>query len=264
MDDNYESNCKDDFKDNHKINANLKILSYNIWFDEHKRTERLFSLFENIKIENPDVVCLQEVLNFQYDTIKDRLNYDYCFPDKLNGTYGCVILSKYPIIKSKIIGLPSRMGRCITLVNININKTMIAIANVHFESEFGEINPTKIEQFRYVSTILNKLYNDYNNVILCSDTNVMQQEEKSFTNIFNKMTDAWMAKGKNPQTEFTYDYFTNLNLQQRNIRLKRRIDKILFRTKNILTLTDFNLIKGSNKTTQPSDHHGISAIFKIS
>ncbi len=77
------------------------------------------------------------------------------------------------------------------------------------------------------------------------------------------MTDAWTQNGKLPDKEFTYDYFTNYNLQTRSIKLKRRIDKILFRTKGSLNLIDFNLIKGCKQFIQPSDHHGISCTFAM-
>ena len=40
----------------------IKVLSYNIWFDEADQKERLNSLIETIKHNDPDVVCLQEVV----------------------------------------------------------------------------------------------------------------------------------------------------------------------------------------------------------
>lgn len=247
----------------------FKILSYNIWFDEYERTERLFSLFENIKYENPDVVCFQEVLNFQYDTIKDRLNYEYCFPESFTDGYSCVILSKIPITKTKILKLPSRMARSLELALIKVQNIEIVVANIHFESEFknglskSEINTNKISQYKYVSTILKKVLRNHKNIILCSDTNVMVHEEDTFDRLFNFAYDAWVMSGKSKKKEFTYDFQTNQNLKSRNIRIQRRIDKILFRSNDQIKLSDFNLVRGIFGKIQPSDHHGISAVFDI-
>lgn len=248
---------------NKLTNGQFKVLSYNICFDEYQRTERLFSLVDTINRESADVVCLQEVLDFQYDTIRDRLNYDYSYPENLDTRYGCVILSKYPIVKSKTINLPTKMGRSLLLAQIEINDIPVVIANTHFESEFREINDLKLEQFEHVSTILDKLYNDYKNIILCSDTNVTDYDKNNFDSAFGHMSDSWIINGSNKQKEFTYDFTNNSILQARNIKLRCRIDRILFRCDNNVTLNDFNLIKEENNKYQPSDHHGISSLFNL-
>lgn len=240
----------------------LKILSYNIWFDEYQRTERLFSLFDNIKYYDPDVVCLQEVLNFQYDTIKNRTGYDYCFPESLDEGYGCVILSKYPIIKSKNIKMPGKMGRYLVISLIEYKNKKIIIGNTHFESEFSHLNSTKLLQYKYVSTIINKISLQYDDIIFCSDTNVLHNEEQIFNEKFKHMDDSWVESGKDKNNQYTYDYFTNVNLQTRNIKLQCRIDRILYRTNNIV-LKNFKLIRGIFGIIQPSDHHGILTTFEL-
>lgn len=239
----------------------MKILSYNIWFDNFNRTERLFSLFEVIEKNDPDIVCLQEVLDFQYDTIKNRLNYEYSYPDKLTSKYGCVILSKHPMTRSVTINLPSEMGRNLTVVKVNIDETTFVVANVHFESEFNNKNTTKKEQFKHVSTILNKIYYDHSNVILCSDTNVTEFDEKYFLQCFNTFKDAWIENGSDANKKFTYDYDTNTNLQLRKIELKCRIDRILFRLNDLTHCSNFDLLSSTGLTVEPSDHHGIMTTF---
>lgn len=245
-----------------KKQFNLKVMSYNIWFEDFNRTERLFSLFEVIEKANPDIVCLQEVLDFQYETIKNRLNYSYSYPEKISGRYGCVILSKWPIVKATIINLPTLMGRNLTLVKIVASETLFTVANVHFESEFNGTNLTKKEQFKYVGAILNKLYYDNNNVILCSDTNVTEFDEAVFSKEFNGFFDAWKSNGSDFNKQYTYDYDTNTNLQSRKIELKCRIDRILFKFKNQVSLCNFDLITGIGQSIEPSDHHGIVAMFE--
>lgn len=264
-----------------KLINNIKIMSYNIWFDNYCRIKRLFSLFNVIEKTNPDIVCLQEVLDFQYDTIKNRLNYKYSYPDKLSDKYGCVILSKYPIEKSVIINLPSNMKRNLTTIKIIIEGISFVIANVHFESEFNNYNTKKLEQFKYVSAILNKMYFDHSNVILCSDTNVTDVDEEYFLKCFDTFKDAWQENGSDVSKKFTYDYESNSNLQLRKIELKCRIDRILFKINNSINsinsinLTNFQLLTNSDNYSdnysdnnsdndsyiEPSDHHGIIATF---
>jgi endonuclease/exonuclease/phosphatase family metal-dependent hydrolase len=239
----------------------LKIMSYNIWFDNFHRTERLFSLFDVIYKTDPDVICLQEVLDFQYDTIKNRLNYQYYYPEKLNLKYGCVILSKYPIKQSVTISLPSAMKRNLSLVKINIDEISFVIANVHFESEFNTYNNTKKEQFKHVGAILNKMYYDHSNVILCSDTNTTEFDELYLSQCFNKFKDAWIENGSDMNKKFTYDYDTNTNLQLRKIELKCRIDRILFKLNNTISCFNFDLLTNIGSSIEPSDHHGIMTTF---
>jgi len=180
---------------------NLSVMSYNIWFSEYERNERLKSLIHIINKENPDVLCLQEVLPGEYEKLKSKLNYNYYFPDSIDeGKYGCVIFSKYGIMKSKIIKIPSKMDRnlLISLLSVNFKCDdieqfeKIVIANTHFESEFSvTVNLMKKEQYKYVSVILNKLFKDYGNVILCYDTNVTKLENDFFNKVFSNMNDTW-------------------------------------------------------------------------
>ena len=67
----------------------------------------------------------------------------------------------------------------------------ITIATSHFESLFDPIhaNTDKIEQYIYANNILNKLYDEGNPVILCSDTNLLQITRR---NIFSRIIDGKM------------------------------------------------------------------------
>ena len=252
---------------------NLSVMSYNIWFSEYERNERLKSLIYIVNKENPDVLCLQEVLSNEYEKLKLKLNYDYYFPNSIEeGTYGCVIFSKYNIVKSKIIKLPSKMDRNLLISQININFKCgdvdefekMVITNTHFESEFSTTsNPTKEQQYKFVSAILNKLFKDYGNVILCSDTNVTKIENEFFNKVFIGMGDAWIDTGSDQNNEYTYDNVTNKNLKFRNIVLRSRIDKILYKNKGSTKPINFKLITGIENMIQPSDHHGILSTFEI-
>ena len=229
---------------------NIKILSYNIWFDETDIYDRLGRLIELIEENNYDVICLQEVLSDKYDFLKMRLNYQYYYPEEIKKRYDCVIISKYELINNKTFKLNTNMGRSLMLSDIKINDSILTISNCHFESEFNMINYIKNKQYDEVSNILLKIENP---LIFCSDTNATTND--NFEKYFEKLEDAWIKNGKSEENKYTYDYLTNNYLVKRNITIQERTDRILF---NNMKLICFNLLKKNI-----SDHHGISCEFYL-
>jgi tyrosyl-DNA phosphodiesterase 2 len=249
------------------LNNNFKVISYNIWFDNFKLDQRLYSLIENIKAHMPDIVCMQEVLPNKYDMLKTELfqMLPYSYPSSISTRYGCAIFSKHPFTASKTIMLPSNMSRHVIITRVDVNNLPIVIVNTHFESIFEQHNQLKLDQFKIVSKIMEDIQANGRNVILCSDTNVVDNENFHFNNTFGKFTDSWIHNGENFNDEFTYDHKTNTNLQQRSIKISSRLDRILF-SKNIqlqLKPNGFSLITGLIGHIQPSDHHGVCATFEI-
>jgi tyrosyl-DNA phosphodiesterase 2 len=255
----------------------LTVLSYNIWFDEAMSLERTVSLLSAINRINPDVICLQEVKPDIYDILITLLSdYRYHYPKKINKEYGCVTFSKYQISKCTDYKFPnSKMGRSLIITKIeypyhkitndgiSVETMSIIIANSHFESLFRRKsdNTEKLEQYKMTKDILNKLHETTNNVILCSDTNVMVHEENVLDECFDGWQDAWKLKGSN-LNKYTYDSETNIYL---NIRLKKfacrsRIDRIIYRTSDCV-LEEFHMICGNKDGVEPSDHYGVYSKF---
>ena len=125
------------FSDNsvYATDDKISILSYNV---------RLFNLYkwiDNSEIENDinkflvekdaDIICLQEYRNNVLIMPNHPYKYEYLRGDNIN--YGQVIYSKFPIINSERIDLGSRSNSAI-YVDIEINKKIIRIYNVHLES----------------------------------------------------------------------------------------------------------------------------------
>lgn len=257
----------------------LTVVSYNIWFSDIMAIERVHSLIYMINKINADVICLQEVKpNIYKQLIKLLSFYPFHFPNKLEKSYGCVIFSKYKIIKCLDKEYSnSKMGRSLLVTQINypynegmsdehgfINPIKIVIANTHYESLFkNEENATKLEQFTISRKILNKLFDEYNNVILFSDTNSMETEDNKFNAEFNGWYDSWTLKGTD-DNKYTYDTEKNVYLKERNYKksYKSRIDRILFKSYN-LSLTKFDNIKACDDYIEPSDHFGIYSEFNV-
>lgn len=230
----------------------IKIISYNIWFDNENKQKRLSSLYNVIDDNDPDVICLQEVTEVVFKLLISKLNNYYYYPKILTSSYGCVTFSKNPIQKTKIIILPSNMNRSLILTQID----NFIIANMHFESEFESDNINKILQYQYISSLLTKLHNNYDGIILCSDTNLTTYDEQQYNECFDGMNDAWNMD-KNENNKYTYDFVTNKNAR---LKIRSRIDRILYCGNNI-TLKQFNLLKCEMYKIQPSDHHGLLAVF---
>lgn len=248
----------------------FKVMSYNIWFEQNNRLERLESLFATIIQSNPDVICLQEVLPDIYTILKSKLKeYPYHFPESINNRYGSVIMSKYNMtncIDKKFVG--SRMGRSLLISSIQFpvsscTTVPIVIGNTHFESEFQkkEANIEKLNQYNYSKQFLDSVHNDNSKIIFCSDTNLLAHEEDLFFADF-KWKDSWKEKGC-VSKQFTYDYFTNNNLREKNVgKFRSRLDRILYRNEN-LNVMNFSIIEGIDGMIPPSDHHGVEATFCV-
>ena len=292
----------------------LKVCSYNIWFDNIMIKERLESLLAKIILENPDVVCLQEVRPEIYDIIKNSLQneYKYTFPKTINTNYSCVTLSKLPISKYLIYPFKnSKMDRSLIITKIDypfinnnqndqdnqdnqdnqnnqdnqenttsIDKIEIVIVNTHFESIFSRKskNIVKIDQYKETHKIMEQLVDDYKNVILCADTNILNKEESEFipTNKFNRKektyeiisdissnawNDSWKLLGNN-NNKFTYDSNINPYLMIKKYKYRSRLDRIIFKSNNLI-LIDFRLLQEIKGFVEPSDHYGIIGKFEI-
>ena len=255
----------------------LHILSYNIWFEETMIKERTESLINIINKNDPDIVCLQEVRQDVFNILISNLcNYNY-YPKRIASSYGCVIFSKYNIIKCLTIPFQnSMMGRSLIISKIDfpyfdeselsVNKIEIVIATTHFESIFSRKteNTVKLEQFKVAHQILDKLYKDYQNVIFCVDTNIITGEEDKFIPTNSKHEkydwyDAWSEMGESTN-RYTYDSFSNMHLKKNPFKYRSRLDRVLYRCDNCI-LTYFDTIK--NNVIEPSDHYGVCVKFEI-
>jgi len=244
---------------------NIKIWSYNIWFDDLCKFKRIESLINKIKIEDPCVLCFQEITDFTKNELKNKLNdkYKYQYPTELKYKYGTMIFSKFPIKKSESFKFESNMERYLDMAWIKLqDEKYIIVSNSHFESEFNEHNELKILQYNCTGSILNKIFNDYKNdenfmgLFLCADTNLTQNEKTDFDKAFLNFSDAW---NNDVTQEYTYDTKTNVYLLDSSLDIQSRLDRILYKS-NGIKYKSFNMIKGN--LFEISDHYGISATFE--
>lgn len=254
----------------------LKIISYNVWFEQFMEVERTISLLININKHKPDVVCFQEVRPKIFNILIEKLKeYKYFFPLKISKNYGCVIFSKLPIIDSVVYPYENtKMDRnltCVTIAypckikindDITIQQRDVLIATSHYESEFKykHLNKNKINQFRQTEKIMNDLFNSKcQNIIICADFNILEHEEPYF--IKDDFKDAWIEKGKLDEC-YTYDSFHNIYLMMKGYSYLSRVDRILYKL-TTCKLIDFKIINGIPEQPEPSDHFGVVGKFEV-
>lgn len=239
----------------------IKILSYNLWFEGYKFYERMESLIPLIEETNNDVLCFQEVTPEMFKILRAKLGkYKHCYPKDVSKNYEVVFFSKYIFDNESTYFLPTKMNRSLRVVKITIGNHQFTIGNCHFESEFKTEykNETKLDQYRIVKSILDNIKDIYEkDVILCCDSNILESEEEYFFNE-NGWNDCWKLLG-NDYNKFTYDYDTNEHLILLGRKYRSRLDRILCKGK--LLVKDFNLVNNKDRVS-PSDHHGISVIIE--
>jgi endonuclease/exonuclease/phosphatase family metal-dependent hydrolase len=152
----------------------IKVMTYNVrlfdlynWRSEYSRATRS-SIFELIKTESPDILCLQEYYsgagkqaNFA-DTICQKAGYKYrdiklINKDNKGLPYGLAIFSKYPVIQASILEFPNSKVNFCQWCDVRIGKDTVRILNMHLESvKFGK------EDYNFVSEIANTPANNDN------------------------------------------------------------------------------------------------------
>ena len=143
----------------------MRLVCYNIHkgMDEFRRVT-LLQLIKYLKSLDADVICLQEVLYYQFNMMKLILKMDGVFAIHVHNKkmkFGICILSKEKIIKSNHILLTSKKEQRGIL---SIDRENEAIINTHLglDSE---------ERKTQISEILNFAKNKDKNIIICGDFN---------------------------------------------------------------------------------------------
>ena len=117
----------------------MKLISYNIHvgMDEFRRFT-LFQLIKYLKEQDADIICLQEVLYYQFNLMKLLLKMDGIFGLHVNNKkvkFGICILSKRKIIESNHFLLTSKKEQRGML---SINSTDLLIINTHLGLDSDE------------------------------------------------------------------------------------------------------------------------------
>ena len=143
----------------------MRLVCYNIHkgMDEFRRVT-LLQLIKYLKSLDADVICLQEVLYYQFNMMKLILKMDGVFAIHVHNKkmkFGICILSKEKIIKSNHILLTSKKEQR-GILSIDRENEVIINTHLGLDSE---------ERKTQISEILNFAKNKDKNIIICGDCN---------------------------------------------------------------------------------------------
>lgn len=158
----------------------LDIMTYNIWFDSQNWPARMNYMLSEIRAKDPDVICLQEViqrpgLQNQAQTLADSLGYHFIFAS-VDGPsaptrFGNAILSKYPIIEDNWKALlPLNDFRKVIHARIVIEGNVLDIYNTHLHNT-GAGNQIRATQITDLKGFIASTRADNSYVFLCGDFN---------------------------------------------------------------------------------------------
>ncbi|CAK4673265.1 hypothetical protein LEN26_008792 [Aphanomyces euteiches] len=144
----------------------LRIVTWNVWFDQMANGCRFEALVGSFLEHNPDVVCLQEVTR----DFSQALHASTILSDKYEYSpfpvdpYGCMILARRGLDSSfQQVSLPTRMHRSLLLCVFDHGESVVA--TVHLESLGNE--SMRKSQLRTSGEALAP----FRNAILCGDFN---------------------------------------------------------------------------------------------
>ena len=143
----------------------MRLVCYNIHkgMDEFRRVT-LLQLIKYLKSLDADVICLQEVLYYQFNIMKLILKMDGVFAIHVHNKkmkFGICILSKEKIIKSNHILLTSKKEQR-GILSIDRENEVIINTHLGLDSE---------ERKTQISEILDFAKNKGKNIIICGDFN---------------------------------------------------------------------------------------------
>ncbi len=260
----------------------LKVLSYNVrafniyeWMNDPNTNKGIFNF---IRSEHPDVICLQEFFTSsraefstrKYDGLFGETPYkyiEYSKSNKDNTGFGLATFSRYPIVNQGVVF--KQGGNQSIYTDILFNEDTMRIFNCHLQSVNLRLHnyefldslrlPYDEQQVRELQDLSIKLKHAYikraeqakklsaeiknspHPVVLCGDFNDTPVSF-SYRRIKGKMKDAWQMAGRG---------FGNTYLG----RLPLRIDYIFY--DNSFSAVDFERVR-----TQLSDHYPIIAILR--
>lgn len=217
----------------------LRVVSWNVArFIELKRntnkgSETRLKMFDLLKQQNADVLCLQEFhtsTNPEYynniEKIQKELGYPFYYfsfdEDGDNHYYSSIIFSRYPIVDSGRIRYPRPTLPDVLLhADIKVNKDTLRFYTTHLQSlQFGKSDYRSIEKIKAAEdsllpssrSILSKLKRGISNrsiqadivnevignsphpVLVCADLNDVPNSYTYFT-VKGDMQDAFLKKG---------------------------------------------------------------------
>lgn len=242
---------------------NLRLLSWNLWFDDYLQIERLLSVLSYVEPLAPDIIAFQEMTSISdhffadpsipfsrvYNQVKVQLPYWQWYWE---GLYSRLTIGEHSGRREYHY---SDMGRGLTILHVPDQNLVVGCTHLESENE----HPLRRKQF--VQAIEHLESFEAGNKILVGDTNVREKEILDDL-LPNTWHDAWrVLKPHDPG----YTVNSDVNPMGHGNR-KARLDRLFYCCADY-QLKDIKLIgTGPEKTETgrlflPSDHFGLLVDF---
>jgi endonuclease/exonuclease/phosphatase family metal-dependent hydrolase len=246
----------------------FSIMTYNLWFDSQNWPARFNYMLGEIRETDPDVICLQEVIQRpnlpnQAALMADSLGYYYVFtsrdPEGAPTRFGNAILSRYPIEATNAVDLsPLSDFRTAIHAQIEIGGNVIDIYNTHLHnSAVGQ--QIRVEQIEDLKSFIDQTQSG-GLAFLCGDFNADPDWEEMEL-VYEDFIDVYPLFHENHLAPEHGTLNFNLDHQQ------RRIDYIFFSRESAGQLrplqAEILLDQPSSTGIYGSDHFAVRASFDV-
>ncbi|KAB1219700.1 Tyrosyl-DNA phosphodiesterase 2 [Morella rubra] len=224
-----------------RVLSTLKILSYNVWFQDVEIDERMGAFGDLIQFYSPDVICFQEVTPYIYETFRQSswwkaYNCSVSEEMAVMRPYFCMQLSKLPVKSfNRKPFSKSKMLRELCMAEIEVGGKPLVVATSHLESPCPA--PPKWDQMHSEERVAQakealNLLKKFPNVIFGGDMNWDDDLDGQLP-LSGGWVDAW-AELRHRENGWTYDTSSNPMLSA-NRPLQKRLDRF------VCNLHDFEL-----------------------
>jgi len=245
----------------------LRLMTYNLWFDEYRWEERIAAALGLIERLRPDIVGLQEVTPAYLERIltQDWIRRRYQVSDSTAETlrpHGVLLLSRIPMNGLVLCRLPSQKDRKLLVAELETSCGTLFLGTVHLESS-PESTPIRLEQLDRILPGLNGA----RHAVLMGDFNFDPADQTEQSRIAQRYTDLWPAlRGDEPG--YTADSELNaMRFLHKQFHKRVRFDRILLRSSPAawrpvsIDLLGTEPVETDQPEVFPSDHFGLIGVI---
>lgn len=260
----------------HRSRSRLRVVTWNVWFDDLCKSERMAALLREVFSMAPDVACLQEVLPELAQALRacGWLTDVYDISPFDVGAYGCMMLVRKDLQAEFVeVPLTTLMDRNLVLATCKAGLPGLSFATTHLES----LNSEKVRR-RQLEEAAQALRNKPC-AILCGDFNFdatqtygdwrlsaparkpEDLENRVLQEVLPAFVDVWPAV--NTEVGYTFDGLVNPRCCH-DVDERMRYDRIMVRGSVAPFAASLLGTKAINHSgIMPSDHFGVMADFDI-
>jgi tyrosyl-DNA phosphodiesterase 2 len=243
----------------------LTLVTYNVWFGEHRLERRLAALMDEIRRCDPDLIALQEVTPAHLELLlaDARVRRLYRVSDAQGETvspHGVLLLSRLPLDGLQMIELPSGKDRKALVADLGVGGRPLRVGAVHLES--SEANtPLRLRQLDELEPLLAEAPQ----ALLTGDFNFDPRQGPEQTRLAQRYQDLWSTL-RPGEAGYTEDTDVNrMRLLHKSREKRVRFDRMLLRPADrgwrprSIRRIGTGPVSADEPDLFPSDHFGLCA-----